>query len=105
MERTVQTDEARRKLAELIEEAYYHKDHFVIEQAGQAMAVLVPVDYYHLLKRLAKEQVFVLLEEVWQRNEGVAGDELENDIHEALAALKSKKGLNGHADADDSPSV
>ncbi len=83
MEITVQTDEAGRRLAELIEETYYRKDHFVIEQAGQAMAVLVPVDYYYLLNRLAKEQVFVLLEEVWQRNQGVPSEELEHERHDS----------------------
>jgi hypothetical protein len=74
----------------LIEEAFYKKDHFVIERSGRPMAVLVPIDYYQKWQRLAKEQVFTMIEEVWRRTEGVPTKDLEADVEQALSMLRQE---------------
>ena len=88
MEKTIAAYEARRKFGQLIEEAYYRHDSFVVERSGRPMAVIVPVDAYERWKRLAKERVFVLLEEVWQRTRDVPEQVLEQEIAQALQTLR-----------------
>ena len=88
MEKTIAAFEARRKFGQLIEEAFYRKDSFVIERSGRPMAVIVPIDAYERWKRLAKERVFVMLEEVWQRNQDAPDQVLEQEIAQALNTLR-----------------
>lgn len=87
MEKTIPAFEARRKFGQLIEEAFYRKDSFVVERSGRPMAVIVPIDAYERWKRLAKERVFAMLEEVWQRTQNVSEEVLEQEIAQALQAL------------------
>ena len=90
MEKTIGAWEARRRFGQLIEEAFYHKDHFVVERPGRPMAIIVPVDDYCKWQRLAKERVFIMLEEVWNRTQAIPEEELEADIEEALESLRQE---------------
>lgn len=90
MEKTIGAWEARRRFGQLLEEAFYQKDSFVVERSGRPMAVIVPVDEYQKWHRLAKERVFLMLEEVWQRTQGIPAEELEADLEQALATLRQE---------------
>lgn len=91
MEKSIGAYEARRRFGQLIEEAFYKHDRFVIERSGRAMAVIVPVDEYQKWKSLAKERVFGIMEEVWDRNKDVPSTELEKDVQEAIKTLKREQ--------------
>jgi prevent-host-death family protein len=90
MEKTIAAYEARRKFGQLIAEAFYRNDSFVIERSGRPMAVIVPVDAYERWKRLAKERTFAMLEEVWQRTQNVPDEVLEQEIAQALQTLRQE---------------
>ncbi|MFQ5792777.1 MAG: type II toxin-antitoxin system Phd/YefM family antitoxin [Acidobacteriota bacterium] len=90
MEKTVGAYEARRKFGQIIEEAFYKKDNFVVERAGRPMAVIVPIDSYRRWQRLARERVFIMLQEVWSRTADVPNEELEADIEQALKTLREE---------------
>ena len=90
MEKTVGAYEARRKFGQIIEEAFYKKDSFVVERSGRPMAVIVPIDVYRRWQRLARERVFLMLQEVWRRTEDVPSEELEADIEQALKTLQQE---------------
>jgi len=90
MEKTIGAWEARRKFGQIIEEAFYKKDSFVVERAGRPMAVIVPVEDYHKWQRLAKERIFIMLDEVWQRTQNVPNEALEADIEQALQTLRQE---------------
>jgi prevent-host-death family protein len=90
MEKTVSAYEARRKFGQLLEEAFYQKDHFVVERSGRPMAAIVPIDDYHKWQRLSKERVYLMLEEVWTRTQAVPAEELNADIEQALATLRQE---------------
>jgi len=90
MEKTIGAYEARRQFGRLIEEAFYQKDSFVVERSGRPMAAIVPIDAYERWKRLAKERVFLMLEEVWQRNANVPEEVLEEEIANALETLRQE---------------
>jgi len=89
-EKNIGAFEARRKFGQLIEEAFYQKDAFIIERAGRPMAVLVSVDEYQRFKQLAKDTLFQMLAEVWDRNKDVPAEELEHDVAKAMDMLHAE---------------
>lgn len=88
MEKTIGAFEARRSLGKLIEEAFYNKDSFIIERSGRPMAVLVSIEDYQRWQRLAKDQVFAMIEAVQKRNAQVPSADLERDMRDALKSLR-----------------
>lgn len=90
VEKTIGAYESRRRFGQLIEEAFYRRDHFIVERAGRPMAVIVSIDDYERWQRLAKARFFSMLDAVWGRTEGVPTDELEKDVDEALASLREE---------------
>jgi prevent-host-death family protein len=88
MEKVVGAYEARRRFGQLIEEAFYRRDHFIVERAGRPMAAIVPVDEYQRWQRLAKARLFQMLDESWRRTADVAVEELERDVDEAMRSLE-----------------
>ena len=53
MEKHIGAFEARRKFGQLLEEAFYNKDAFIIQRAGRPMAVIVSYDEYQQWRALA----------------------------------------------------
>ncbi len=90
MEKTIGAYEARRRFGQLIEEAYYRRDHFIVERAGRPMAVIVSIDDYERWQRLAKERFFSMLQGVWERSGEVPAEELEEDVEKALEELRGE---------------
>ena len=88
MEKTIGAFEARRSLGKLVEEAFYKKDAFIIKRSGRPMAVIVSIDDYQTWQRLAKEQVFTLLEMAQRRSQDAPAAEKERDIRAALRELR-----------------
>ena len=43
MEKQIGAFEARRKFGQLLEEAFYNKDSFIVQRAGRPMAAVVPL--------------------------------------------------------------
>lgn len=90
MEKTIGAFEARRNLGKMIEEAYYRKDSFIIERSGRPMAVLVSIEDYQKWQRLAKEQVFAMIEVAQKRSAKTPVTEAERDVRDALKGLKQE---------------
>ncbi|MCB0107730.1 MAG: type II toxin-antitoxin system Phd/YefM family antitoxin, partial [Caldilineaceae bacterium] len=59
--KTIGAFEARRKFGQLIEEAHYKKDAFIVERSGRPMAVIMSVDEYQRLQTIAQDAVFHML--------------------------------------------
>lgn len=87
-QKTVSAYEARRKFGQLIEEAYYNNDAFVVERSGRPMVAIVSVNNYQKWQRIAKEQVFQMVDEVWKRNKDTPLQALEDDVAKAVATLR-----------------
>jgi prevent-host-death family protein len=90
-EKSIGAFEARRKFGQLIEEAYYHKDAFVVERAGRPMAVIVSVDEYRKLKQNARHEVMDMIREVWERTAHIPQEELEKDVEKAMEMLHQER--------------
>ena len=88
MEKHIGAFEARRKFGQLLEEAFYNKDAFIVQRAGRPMAVIVSYDEYQQWRALAKAQVVRMIDEVWQRTQDVPAEELEADVETVMTTLR-----------------
>ena len=52
--------------------------------------MIIPVDNYHKWQQLAKERIFTMLDEVWQRTQTVPNEELEANLAQALQFLRQE---------------
>jgi prevent-host-death family protein len=88
LERTMSDRQAKEHFAQLLQDVSRQSQSVVIEQAGQAMAVLIPVEQYRQLKE-RRAAFFAAIDEVQQRTRQVPPEELEADIAEAVSAAKA----------------
>jgi prevent-host-death family protein len=88
MVKTVNALKARQNLGQLLEEVYYKGDQYVIERAGKPMAAVVPLwQLEEWQKRRA--QFFAAVEEVQQQNQQVKPEIIEQEVREAIRAVRT----------------
>lgn len=91
MEKVINAVAARRRLGQLLEEAFYRGDVFIIERAGRPMAAVIPIEQYRQWQQ-RREEFFAMIDEVQERTRKVPPEELEEAIAEAVAAAKAVEG-------------
>ena len=89
MERRLSTVEARKSFSQLINATHFKGDHVIIERHGTPMAVLLSVDEYQRLIA-AREARFQVYDEIRARNQGKRLEEIEDDVAQAVAAVRQE---------------
>ncbi len=83
MVKKVKALDARKKLGELLEGVHDRGDQYVIEEAGEPMAAVVPV--WQLDEwRKRRERFFGMVNRVWQRNKRLKPKAIEEEVKEAV---------------------
>jgi prevent-host-death family protein len=90
MVRKVTAMKVRDSLGQLLDEVYYRGDEVVIERAGRAMAVLVPVRRYEQYRQDRSER-FKILEQIKVRAKRIPGKKLDATITEAIRAARTRR--------------
>jgi len=80
---------ARQQFGQILEEVYYNGDQFVIERAGKPMAAVVPLWQLEAWQQ-RREQFFAAVEDVQQRNHKVKPEVIEQEVSEAIRAVRTK---------------
>lgn len=80
----------RDNLGQLLDEVYYRGDEVVIERAGKAMAILVPVGRYEQYQRERQER-FKILDRVKAKTRRVPAKRLDALIDEAVRASRARR--------------
>ncbi|MCL4417858.1 MAG: type II toxin-antitoxin system Phd/YefM family antitoxin [Actinobacteria bacterium] len=88
----IKSARARDILGQLMDEAFYKGNDFIIEKGRKPMAVIIPFDEYKRIKRM-REEDFKIFDEIWEAQKGVKVKDVEKDISEAIkeVRLKNKK--------------
>jgi prevent-host-death family protein len=89
MVKKVNALKARQNFGRMLEEVYYQGDQFVIERAGKPMAAVVPLWQLEAWQR-RREQFFAAVEEVQQHNRKVKPEVIEEEVREAIRAVRTK---------------
>lgn len=87
MTKTTTAIKARRNLGQLLEEAFYKGDEFIIERAGKPMAVLIPVQEFENWLR-QREKDFGVLDEIKAQNRQKSPENIEKDVDEAIKEVR-----------------
>lgn len=82
--------EARDKLGQIIEEAYYSGNQFIIARRGKPMAAIIPISDYQKWQK-EKEEFFNLIGEVWEANKDADQEQVEKDVLGAIQEVRRKK--------------
>jgi prevent-host-death family protein len=82
---------ARQNLGQLLEEVYYQGEQYIIERAGRPMAAVVPLWQLEAWQK-RREQFFEAVEALRQKNQRVAPEIIAQDVEEAVAAVRGKRG-------------
>ena len=90
MERIISPMEARDKLGQIIEEAYYSGNQFIIARRGKPMAAIIPISDYQKWQK-EKEEFFNLIGEVWEANKDADQEQVEKDVLGAIQEVRRKK--------------
>jgi len=90
MVKKVAAMKVRDNLGQLLDEVYYRGDEVVIERAGRAMAVLVPVGRYEQYHRERQER-FRILDRVKAKARKVPTKVLDAAIAEAVKAARTSR--------------
>jgi prevent-host-death family protein len=92
LEKTISAGQAKKQFGRLLEEVSHQSQSVVIEQSGQAMAVLIPVEQYRQLKE-RRAAFFAMIDDVQQRTSQAPPEELEAAIAEATSIAKADDNL------------
>ncbi len=96
MRKVLSPIEAREKLGQIIEEAYYTGKQFIIARRGKPMAAIVPIREYEKWER-DREEFFGLIDKIWEANRGVDPDTLAKEVAEAVR--ETREGVDAQSGA------
>jgi len=89
MLRKVNALKARQNLGQLLEKVFYQGDQFIVERAGRPMAAVVPLWQLEEWQK-RRDRFFSAVDELWQKNEGVDPEVVEQGVAEAVQAVRKK---------------
>lgn len=84
--------EARKRLGELLDKAFYRNESFIVERAGEPKAVIVPMQGWAEMKRLkreAKNELLALNEQLSAAFSDLNEAEAEQLVNEAVKAARA----------------
>ncbi len=90
MKRSVNAMQSRQKLGEILEGVFYKGDEVVIERAGKAMGVIIPMERYQGMER-ARERFFTTVDRIREGNRGVDPEQVEEDVAQAVAEVREER--------------
>ena len=89
MARKTTAIKARQKFGQLLEEAYYRGDEFIIERAGKPMAVLIPIQEFERWQK-QREEAFSVFDKVRSRTKAKP-KEVEKNVAGAIKQVRKQK--------------
>jgi len=90
MRKEVSTTDIDQKHVELCDGVYRNGDRLIIKSADTPLAVIVPIEAYQKMLQ-QREQVFSVLDRIWEKVPGVSEEEAQDDIEQAIAAARAEK--------------
>ncbi len=90
MKKEVSATELHQKLGELLDGVYHNGDRLIIKRADTPLAAIVPIDAYQEMLQ-QREQVFSVLDRIWEKVPGVSEEEAQDDIEQAIAEARAEK--------------
>jgi prevent-host-death family protein len=88
MVKRMSAKEARDRFSEILGQVHYGKDTVIVEKQGKPVAAVIGLERYEELVR-AWEAPFGVLDRVTARNAGADPSRVQEDVAEAVAAVRA----------------
>jgi prevent-host-death family protein len=94
MAKSIGAREARNNFSQLLGQVHFGGQVVIVERFGRPMVAIVPVDEYQQLIA-EREARFQILDEIRRRLPDLPVEEVEQDVAEAIAAVRSTDATRG----------
>ncbi len=88
--RVVDTNNVRDKLGEMLDQAHYRGDEFIIQRRGKPLAAIVPYSVYERFERRRKA-AFRVFHEIWEANKDAEPEEVAEVVERAVAEVRRER--------------
>ena len=89
MQKKISAMDARKNFGQVLNEAAYRGDDFIIERAGKAMAVIVSMEKYEIMRQ-SREEARTAADIIKNKMQGTDPASAESLIAEAILAVRSE---------------
>lgn len=90
MAKLIDTQMVRDHLGDIINQAHYRGDEFLVQRRGKPVVAIIPVETYEQLLR-ERNEAFRVFHEIWEANKDVDHEQLLKDIEQAVAEVREEK--------------
>ena len=88
--KVLDTSAVRDHLGEILDEAHYQGNEFVIQRRGKPLAAIIPYSRYEQMER-RREAAFKVIHEIWEANKDVDPDEVAEAVDRAVEEVRAEK--------------
>lgn len=89
-QKTIGTNVVRDRLGEILDQARYRGNEFVVQRRGQPLAAIIPYETYEQLQR-QRQQAFRVFHEIWEANPQARPEEVDRDVAHAADEVRHAK--------------
>lgn len=90
----VDTKTVRDRLGDLLDQARYRGDEFIIQRRGKPLGVLISYDEFERFQRQRREALKVF-DEIWQANAGADPRQVAEDVDRAVEEVRQARRRSG----------
>ena len=94
MAKTMSAREARNNFSQLLGQVHFGDQVVIVERFGRPMVAIIPMDDYRRLIA-EREARFQVLDEIRRRMPDLPPEEVEQDVAEAIAAVRAVNAARG----------
>ncbi len=88
--RIVDTNNVRDRLGEMLDQAHYRGDEFIIQRRGRPLAALIPYETYERFER-QRAKAFQVFQDTWDANKHADPSKVAEDVGKAVAEVRERK--------------
>lgn len=90
MAKVVDTQTVRDRLGDIINQAHYRGDEFLVQRGGKSLVAIIPYEAYEQYRK-QREADFRVFHEIWKAHVGIDAGRVAEEVADALAEARAEK--------------
>ena len=88
--KVLDTSAVRDHLGEILDEAHYQGNEFVIQRRGKPLAVIIPYSRYEQMEK-RREAAFRVFHEIWEANKDADPNEVAAVVEQEVEKMRAER--------------
>ena len=88
--KVLDTNAVRDHLGEILDEAHYQGNEFVIQRRGKPLAVIIPYSRYEQMEK-RREAAFRVFHEIWEANKDADPNEVAEVVEQEVEKMRAER--------------